>query len=122
MEFARKLFLFALLVAVVGIVSCKSTPPVDWNSRVGNYTYDQAVIELGPPDKKEKLTDGTIVAEWVKRRSGSGFSFGVGGGGFVGPGTAVGGGIGQSVGSSYDRVLKLIFASDGKLSSWSKNY
>ena len=51
---------------------------MNWNSRVGNFTYDQAVIELGPPDKQAKLSDNTVVAEWIKRRSGSGFSIGLG--------------------------------------------
>ncbi len=37
----------------------------DWKSRVGSYTYDDAVRELGPPDKKETLSDNTLVAEWV---------------------------------------------------------
>ena len=114
---------FLLIAFIVSwLVGCASTPKVDWNTRVGNYTYDQAVIELGPPDKKEKLTDGTTVAEWIKRHSNSGFSFGVGAGGMVGGGAAVGGGVGHSIGSGYDRTLKLIFAPDNKLSSWSKNY
>ena len=38
---------------------------IDWKSRVGSYTYDDSVRELGPPDKKETLTDGTLVAEWL---------------------------------------------------------
>ena len=41
------------------------TPKIDWAARVGNYTYDQAVAELGPPDKSTKLTDGTVVADWL---------------------------------------------------------
>ncbi len=37
------------LLAVLAIAlwtGCASTPKVDWNSRVGNYTYDDAVKEL----------------------------------------------------------------------------
>jgi len=34
---------------------------VDWASRVGNYTLDQAITEYGPPDKQAKLTDNTVV-------------------------------------------------------------
>ncbi|HXF09413.1 MAG TPA: hypothetical protein VN625_01425 [Desulfuromonadaceae bacterium] len=115
---------FTVIVAfLVGwIVGCASTPKVDWNTRVGNYTYDQAVVELGPPDKQAKLSDNTIVAEWVKRTSGSGFSIGIGGGGLVGSHTALGGGVSQGVGSYHDKVLKLVFAPDGRLASWSKNY
>ena len=53
-----------------------ATTKIGWNSRIGNYTYDQAVSELGPPDKSAKLTDGTIVAEWLTRRGYSGGSVG----------------------------------------------
>jgi len=113
------LWIAALLLAVSG---CKTTPPVNWDTRVGNYTYDQAVIELGPPDKKETLSDGSLVTEWVTRRQGSGFSVGVGSGGFVGNNTVVGGGVSQTVGSYHDKVLKLVFGPDNRLTSWSKNY
>ena len=44
------------------------TQKIDWASRVGNYTYDQAVMEFGPPDKSAKLSDGTTIAEWLVRR------------------------------------------------------
>src|SRR5437868_4861802 len=50
-----------------------ATPKFDWNPRVGIYTYDQAVLDMGPPDRKEKLTDGTVVAEWLVHR---GYSYG----------------------------------------------
>jgi len=59
---------------------CASTK-IDWNSRIGNYTYDQAVLELGPPDKFAKLSDGSTVAEWLTRRGypgsvGMGYGYG----------------------------------------------
>ncbi|HTH46957.1 MAG TPA: hypothetical protein VMB21_05560 [Candidatus Limnocylindria bacterium] len=41
---------------------------IDWPSRIGTYTYDDSVRELGPPDKKETLSDGTLVAEWLVSR------------------------------------------------------
>jgi hypothetical protein len=98
---------------------CKSTPKVDWNSRVGSYTYDQAVAELGPPDKFARLSDGSAVAEWIKRSSG-GMSFGFGVGSY---GSHGGVGVGQSVGSGYDdKVLRLTFDQENKLSNWTKNY
>lgn len=123
MKFALKYWVSATFAIVLALAAgCASTPKVDWNTRVGNYTYDQAVVELGPPDKQAKLSDNTTVAEWIKRTSGSGFSIGIGAGGFAGPHTAVGGGVGHSVGSYQDKVLKLVFAPDGRLASWSKNY
>lgn len=58
-----RLLLFALLLAA----GC-ATSKIDWAARVGHYSFDQAVAELGPPDKQAKLTDGTVVAEWLIRR------------------------------------------------------
>lgn len=57
-----------LLVALacLGLLAgCASTPHPDWKARVGHYAYDDAVKEFGPPDGKETLTDGTVVARWV---------------------------------------------------------
>lgn len=45
-----------------------ATQKINWAGRVGAYTFDQAVVELGPPDKQAKLTDGSVVAEWLTRR------------------------------------------------------
>ena len=93
---------------------CTSTPKVDWNSRIGTYTYDQAVTDLGPPDKTARLSDGKTVADWITRSHGGGVSFGVGTGFYGGGGTAVGTGVGTSTGYP-DRVLRLTFGPDGKL-------
>ena len=46
--------------ALVLLVGC-ATNRVDWNARVGNYTYQQAVLDMGPPDRQAKLEDGTTV-------------------------------------------------------------
>lgn len=53
-----------LLLALVGLTGCATRNKIDWSARVGNYTFDQAVLELGPPAKQAKLSDGTLVAEW----------------------------------------------------------
>ena len=102
-----------LAMASLFFAGCQSTPKVDWNSRVGNYTYDQAVTDLGPPDKTAKLSDGRTVADWIKHSNGGGMSFGVGTG-FYGGGSAVGTGVSTSSGYP-DRVLRLTFGTDGKL-------
>ena len=108
-------------VALVGLVltGC-ATKKVDWNSRVGSYTYDQAVADMGPPDKQAKLSDGKTVAEWITHRAGGGgLSFGVGGASFSRH-TGVGVGVSQSVGTGgSDRGLRLVFDTEGKLTSWS---
>ena len=119
--FMRLVGLGVLLVLLSSVFTgCSSTPKVDWNSRIGNYTYDQAVTDLGPPDKTAKLSDGKTVAEWVKHSHGGGLSFGVGTG-FIGGNTAVGTGVGTSTGYS-ERVLRLTFGPDGKLLEFYKNY
>jgi hypothetical protein len=109
--------ILALLLACATMFpGCATKKRVDWNSRIGSYTYDQAVTDKGPPDKQATLSDGRTVAEWIDHRSGSGLSIGTG----FGAGN-VGVGVGHSIGSSRDHTLKLIFNKDGRLESWSKN-
>ena len=59
--------LLGLLALFLGTTGC-ATRKVDWTARVGTYTFDQAVLELGPPAKQARLTDGTTVAEWMTQR------------------------------------------------------
>jgi hypothetical protein len=58
-----------VLALVVLVLAGCATPRIDWSARVGNYTYDQAITELGPPDKSARLTDGTVVADWLERHA-----------------------------------------------------
>jgi hypothetical protein len=120
MNLAAKFSLLAILaLATAFVLGCKTTKPVDWNSRVGTYTFDQAVAELGPPDRQAQLIDGKTVARWITHRSG-GTSFGLGTGFYTG---GVGVGVGQSVGSGFrDRILTLTFGTNSVLTAWSKNY
>ncbi len=119
--FARPALFFGLIFAAWTLLTpgCKTAPRIDWDSRVGNYTYDQAVVDLGPPDRSTTLSDGKVVADWITQSSG-GVSFGVGTG-YWGGHTGVG--VGQSIGTGYgERVLRLTFGPDHKLVSWVKNY
>jgi hypothetical protein len=52
------------MLVTLALAGCV-TQKIDWPGRVGNYTYDQAITEMGPPDKSAKLTDGTVVADWL---------------------------------------------------------
>jgi len=63
--FARLRVRWFALVTMLLLAGCATT--VDWPSRVGTYTYDEAVKELGPPDKSATTTDGILVAEWLVR-------------------------------------------------------
>ena len=115
----KLLFLTIFALATALITGCQTTKPIDWNSRVGTYAFDQAVTDFGPPDKQTTLSDGKLVAQWITHRYG-GSSFSVGTGFFTGP---VGVGVGQTTGSAYpDKILTLTFGTDGKLVAWSKNY
>ncbi len=57
-----------MIAALALFLSGCAASRTDWGTRVGNYTYDQAVLELGPPDKAAKISDGTVVAEWLTYR------------------------------------------------------
>ena len=110
-----------MVAAVLGwvwlLAGCASTPKVDWDSRVGGYDFDRAVMEMGPPDRSSELSDGSKVAEWFLK-PGSTLSFGVGTG-YYGRGGGVG--VGQSVSSGRSgQYLRLTFDPEGVLSGWEK--
>jgi hypothetical protein len=121
MNFRRIIYHSTFFVLIAGLVvlftSCRSTPKIDWNSRIGHYTYDQAVAELGPPDKSAQLTDGRTVVEWVTGyRRGS--SVNVGTGVFGGRG---GVSVGQTVGGgTRAQVLRLTFDQENRLMDWTR--
>ena len=115
---AKALSLAILFLAVVFIAGCKTIAPVDWNNRVGTYTYDQAVADMGSPNTQTKLNDGREVAQWITLHGSNGLSMG---GGFNNNNYGIG--AGQNIAQSYkDHVLELTFGKDGKLVSWAKNY
>ena len=126
--------LLSLLFAT-SLVGCATNPPVDWNSRVGHYTYTDAVRELGQPGREIRLSNGSTEFKWFPRTgpapaaANSGSSFAVGG--LNNPNaannlnwTAANSGIGTGPGAShaFNRYLELTFDSNGVLTSWSKNY
>ncbi|MFM2082074.1 MAG: hypothetical protein RL380_765 [Verrucomicrobiota bacterium] len=108
-------FFLALL-----LVGCASTPSINWDARVGNYSRDQAIGELGPPDREAALSDGSMVGEWLLQRGRTQT--------FVSPGYTywtphgyVNGG-GNYVDSAMlpDYFLRLTFGSEGRLRAWKK--
>ena len=114
-KFSWPVILFLFMAFLAG---CTTTPPIDWNSRVGHYTYEQAVAELGRPNRQARLSDGTTVYKWsaqpgVNANLNTGMSY-YGSTGFTGNQTASPGG--------NDQMLQLTFGTNGVLSAWSKNY
>src|ERR1700739_758755 len=101
----RKLFAFTAVVLL--LAGCATS--VNWNARIGAYTLDQAVIDLGPPDKQARLSDGRKVAEWVSH-------YGTGGSTAIASGLwGYPGGVGfiQTTGPTYyESKLRLIFATN----------
>jgi hypothetical protein len=108
-----------LLLAITLVTGCATTKPVDWNSRVGHYTYNQAISEFGLPNRQTKLSDGKVVSKWfvqppVAPRFNSGMTY---------YGSNHGLGAGQTIETSHtDHVLQLTFGTNGTLIDWSKNY
>jgi hypothetical protein len=115
----KKFHLLNLLLGLMlaALISGCATPHTDWNARIGTFTFDQAVTELGPPDKQAKLSSGQTIAEWVSRYS-TGSSVTVGTGFYGYPG---GMGYVQSLGpNTYESKLRLTFGTNNVLTAWAK--
>ena len=52
---AQCLLMTGVVLSLLLAGGCTTKPQVDWNARVGSFTYDQAVVELGPPDRVTEL-------------------------------------------------------------------
>jgi hypothetical protein len=105
---------FAVMALAVFILAGCVTP-INWQARVGVYTYDQAVTDYGPPDRSAKLSDGTTVAQWMTDR----------GEVIVTPqpyvyGPADYGPVGYSTTYFPAQYLQLTFSADGKLKAWKR--
>lgn len=93
------------------LAACFTVPKIDWDSRVGSYTFDAAVKEMGPPEKSALLTDGSRVADWLMSRGRDNpiyHSF---------PDGRV---IRTNGVRDPDRLLRLTFAHDGQLKEWKR--
>jgi hypothetical protein len=112
-DLAKRLRNSVLLMWVgvlLGFAACATNSKELWNSRIGHYSYDQAVLELGPPDKMAQLTDGTKVGEWMTHRGGTRGTF------FGGPGPY----ISYNEFQTPDYFLRLSFDAAGNLKEWRK--
>ena len=114
---------FALWPMVLAwlIAGCATPPKINWEARLGIYSYDQAVQELGVPDKSAKLGDGTMVVEWLRRSYSPGV-IAYGGGDYLAEPDWVAPQV-ETVypgGPEAGQWLRLIFGPDGKLRSWKR--
>ena len=120
-----KLAWWSFIVFAVLVWGCASGPKanvenIDWGSRIGTYTYEQALADLGEPNVTGESSEGKMV-EWVLRRSPA-FSFGFGiGTGSSGQHTSTGVGVGTTVSPPPSgEYLRLKFDKNDKLAEWSK--
>ena len=121
----RAVFRGGPLVGLILLLVGCATSRIDWTSRIGIYTYDQAVLDLGPPDKYAKLQDGTVVAEWLTRRGYSSVyaPFAYSYYPWSGPYGYYGGYPPYYINSySPDYFLRLIFGPDSKLRDYKNLY
>jgi hypothetical protein len=108
-----------LALAVAFLTGCATPPPVDWDSRVGHYSYNQAISEFGLPNRQSRLSDGKVVSKWfvqppVGPRFNSGMAY---------YGSSHGLGAGQTPGGGCNnQMLQLTFDTNGTLIAWSRNY
>ena len=106
----------AVVITLAAFLLAGCATPINWQARVGIYTYDQAVMDYGPPMAFATLSDRSTVAEWMIERGAvvatpSPYMYGPG---YWGP---VGGGYYYP---TYfpARFLRLTFTPDGKLKAW----
>jgi len=114
------LIVLALLAGGCASGNKTTVQDIDWGSRIGSYTYEDALGELGEPDVIGQSSEGKF-AEWVLERSPNvTFSFGFGSIGF-GPHTSAGVGMGTTVSPPPSgEYLHLRFDNDDKLVEWTK--
>jgi hypothetical protein len=112
--------LATLLVTWIGI-GCASTPKVDWDSRVGHYTFQDAQKELGEPKQVLRFNDGTRVAEWIVGRSSPPPAVSSSSPGGYGPRRTWGDREGMESltrAPQFDQYLHLTFSADDRLVKW----
>ncbi len=106
---------------VAGLLAgCASRNRIDWDAQVGVITYDQVLLELGPPTHVATLEDGSRVAQWLVQTSrvystpSSAYGvWGPWGGGAMGA---------ANVFSTPSVFLLLTFGPDQKLVSWRRQF
>ena len=47
---------------------CTAVQGIQLKARAGNYTYDQAGVYFRPPENREELMNGTVIAEFLTSR------------------------------------------------------
>ncbi len=128
--------LTACFVIIIGLLTgCSTTSPlVDWNRRIGHYSYNLALTDLGVPERSTTLSDGSIVADWMTQHGTAG-DYSPGGYvaqvspegpvrdyGHQGYATQVSmeGPFENATAPTPNQYLRLTFGPDGQLTSWTR--
>ena len=102
-------------VVVVMLGGCATSRRIDWASRLGEYTRDEAILDLGPPDKTATLSDGRTIDEWLEREGATALLQ-------FGTGSYLYGGPMMQQGLAYragpDWFLRLYFDESDRLVDW----
>jgi hypothetical protein len=65
------LVFFVIVASINGCTSAAQKKEAFWNSQIGQVKYNDVVAQLGPPVAKETLSDGSLVAKWVRTSYGT---------------------------------------------------
>ncbi len=116
---------FAIPLALLGLLAgCRSSAPpssplIDWDRRVGLYTYNLALVDLGTPEHSVGLSDGTVVADWITREETPG-STGLNPSNVPSIPPFQENNLPNDIPPTPNRHLRLTFGPDGKLAKWGK--
>jgi hypothetical protein len=117
--------ILSMLVSLLLLAGCTTgdplakSPLVNWDNRVGNYTYNLALVDLGTPARSATLPDGTVVADWITRRSTPG-TLGLGTRAGFEPPTFWESSVPSRMVPTPNYHLRLTFGRDQKLTAWEK--
>lgn len=100
--------------AIALLAGCQTTGSSDWEGRVGEATYADAVRELGQPERTVELSDGSRVAQWLHRKGEDRLAHKILYGG--GPSDI------KDEPRMSDKYLNLTFDQAGELLSWRWSY
>ena len=96
---------------------CQALQQVDWDGRIGRFSYEQAVAELGRPVEETKLSGGMRWAEWITN-SGDSMGRALAGAGNKRRSMSVVLLEPTEIQRLRDRYLRLIFDKAGRLVAW----
>jgi hypothetical protein len=65
------LVFFVIIASLNSCTSAAKKKEAYWNSQIGQARYNDVVAQLGPPVAKETLSDGSLVAKWVRTSYGT---------------------------------------------------